>query len=56
MYLDNMFKSQDKDYAKKSDIKWNFTKFLISKDGKILKRFEPTASEEEIVKEIEKVL
>ena len=24
-------------------IKWNFTKFLISRDGKILQRFEPTA-------------
>src|SRR4051812_16974012 len=25
------------------DIKWNFGKFLVSRDGKILKRFEPTA-------------
>ena len=26
---------------KGNDIKWNFTKFLISRDGKILKRYEP---------------
>lgn len=26
------------------DIKWNFNKFLVSKDGKILKRFEPRTS------------
>jgi glutathione peroxidase-family protein len=23
------------------DVKWNFGKFLVGKDGKILKRFEP---------------
>lgn len=28
---------------KSSSIKWNFTKFLISKDGEIVKRFEPTS-------------
>jgi len=27
---------------KKSDIKWNFTKFLVSRDGRVLKRYEPT--------------
>lgn len=25
------------------DIKWNFTKFLVGRDGKVVKRFEPTA-------------
>lgn len=37
-------KSQDKDYKNNSAIKWNFTKFLISRDGQILGRFEPTFS------------
>ena len=31
-----------------SKIKWNFTKFLISKDGTVLKRFAPTATPESI--------
>ena len=35
---------QDADYDKKSDIKWNFTKFLVSRDGRVLKRYEPTDS------------
>ena len=40
--LDQMFKKNDPDYAKNSNIKWNFTKFLVSKDGKVLKRYEPS--------------
>ncbi len=30
------------------DIKWNFTKFLIDREGNIVKRFEPTASLEKV--------
>ena len=41
--LEKMLGEADPDYAKKPDIKWNFTKFLIGKDGRIVKRFEPTA-------------
>ena len=41
--LENMLGKADPDYAKKPDIKWNFTKFLIGKDGRIVRRFEPTA-------------
>ena len=26
------------------DVKWNFTKFLVGKDGKVIKRFEPNVS------------
>ena len=37
-----MLRKQDADYDKKSDIKWNFTKFLVSRDGQVLQRYEPT--------------
>ena len=40
--LDKMFSKNDPDYAKNSNIKWNFTKFLVSRDGKVLKRYEPS--------------
>lgn len=33
-----------------SKIKWNFTKFLVAKDGTVLKRFAPTATPESIEK------
>lgn len=37
-------------------IKWNFTKFLITPDGKPYKRFSPTTKPKAIEKSIEKVL
>jgi glutathione peroxidase len=37
-------------------VKWNFTKFLVDKDGQVLKRFAPTDSPEAIGKELEKIL
>ena len=40
--MDGMLRKRDADFDKKSDIKWNFTKFLVSRDGKVLKRYEPT--------------
>ncbi|MFY2764740.1 glutathione peroxidase [Arenimonas sp. MALMAid1274] len=33
-------------------IKWNFTKFLVGKDGKVLKRYAPTDTPEKIEKDI----
>ena len=40
--MDGMLRKQDADYDKKSDIKWNFTKFLVARDGRVVKRYEPT--------------
>lgn len=37
-------------------IKWNFTKFLIDRDGKVVKRFAPTTKPEKIEKDIERLL
>lgn len=37
-------------------IKWNFTKFLIDRNGRVLKRFAPQTSPEDIASEIEKLL
>lgn len=37
-------------------IKWNFTKFLVDKEGKVVKRYAPVTPPEKIEKEIEKLL
>lgn len=41
--LDTKLRETDASYDKKSDIKWNFTKFLINRQGEVVARFEPTA-------------
>ncbi|MCY1671878.1 glutathione peroxidase [Novosphingobium sp. SL115] len=37
-------------------IKWNFTKFLIDRTGKVVRRYAPTDKPESIAKDIEKLL
>ena len=37
-------------------IKWNFTKFLVDRDGNVVKRYAPTAEPESLVGDIEKLL
>ena len=37
-------------------IKWNFTKFLVGKDGRVLARYPPNAEPEAIAADIEKLL
>ncbi|MDR6831794.1 MULTISPECIES: glutathione peroxidase [unclassified Sphingopyxis] len=39
-----------------SGIKWNFTKFLVGRDGKVVSRHAPTTKPEQLRKEIEKLL
>ena len=37
-------------------IKWNFTKFLVGKDGRVIRRYAPTDKPESLTQDIEKVL
>ena len=37
-------------------VKWNFTKFLIGRDGKVIDRFAPKTKPADLEKEIEKIL
>ena len=54
--LEKMLSEADPDYAKKSDIKWNFTKFLVNKSGDVVARFEPTHDMADVEKQIEAIL
>jgi glutathione peroxidase len=54
--LDKLLREADADYDKKSDIKWNFTKFLIGRDGRVVARFEPTADMAVVERAIEELL
>ncbi len=51
-----LFKTISKSVEKDSDIKWNFTKFLINRDGTLLKRYAPTTTPEDIEKDIREML
>ena len=39
-----------------SAIKWNFTKFLINRDGTVIKRFAPTVTPAKMEKDIKEML
>lgn len=53
--LFNYLKSQQKGVFG-DKIKWNFTKFLVDREGNVVKRFSPQKTPESITKEIENVL
>ncbi len=37
-----VLKAVDRHYKDNNDIKWNFTKFLVDREGNVVRRFEPT--------------
>ncbi len=41
-------KKKDKNYKNNSEIKWNFTKFLVDSEGNVIDRFEPTVSMKDV--------
>lgn len=49
-------KKNDKDYKNNSKVKWNFTKFLIDREGNLVARFEPTVKMKTVIEEVENIL
>ena len=46
----------DTNWRESSDIKWNFTKFLIDRNGNVVARFEPTHDMKDVEEQIKKLL
>ena len=55
-FLIPVVKKNDPDYKNTSDIKWNFTKFLVDRNGEVVARFESTVKPEKIDEEIAKLI
>ena len=51
-----LLKTLSKSVEKDSDILWNFTKFLISKDGETIQRYAPTTDPKDFEKDVEEML
>lgn len=56
LVLTPIVKKMDKDYKNNGNIKWNFTKFLIDREGNIVARFEPTTAVSKVKEKVEEVL
>ena len=54
--VESMLERTHLDYKETPDIKWNFTKFLIDRDGNVVERFEPTADMDVVREKIENYL
>ena len=44
------------DFRKTADIKWNFTKFVVDREGNVVARFEPTADMKDVRKLVEELI
>ena len=54
--LEKLLGEADPDFASKADIKWNFTKFLVDREGNVVARFEPMTDMDCVAKAIEALL
>ena len=54
--FDMMLKAKYKDGYKDSQVKWNFTKFLVDRQGEVTARFEPVVEPAETAAYIKKLL
>lgn len=56
LLMSAMLKKIDKDYKNNSEIKWNFTKFLIDRSGNVVARFEPTEDMKNVESAVENLI
>ncbi|MBO4411944.1 MAG: glutathione peroxidase [Lachnospiraceae bacterium] len=54
--MNSMLKKIDKDYKNNPAIKWNFTKFLIDREGRVVARFEPTEDMKKVEEAVKALL
>ncbi|MBQ3728615.1 MAG: glutathione peroxidase [Spirochaetales bacterium] len=54
--MNMLLKRIDKDYKNNSEIKWNFTKFVVDRKGNVVARFEPTADMKDVRACVEKLV
>jgi glutathione peroxidase len=55
-FLSSFLQEKFPEYLGGNGIKWNFTKFLIDKNGRVVKRYESPVEPEDIGKDIEKII
>ena len=51
-----LLKKIDRDYKNNPEIKWNFTKFIVDRNGNVVARFEPTADMKDVRDFVEKLV
>jgi len=56
MVMNKVAKTVDKEFGDAAYIKWNFTKFLVDREGTVVERFEPTAKMEDVSKAVAAIL
>lgn len=54
--LEKMMAEQDPNWQNSPDIKWNFTKFVVDRQGNVAARFEPTADIDKVEKCVKSLL
>lgn len=55
-FMAGFIAKQDPDYKNNAEIKWNFTKFLVNRDGVVVERFESTVEPAELADKINSLL
>ncbi len=54
--MNGLLEGIDPDFRNNANIKWNFTKFLVDREGNVVERFEPTADMAEVEKAVAALL